>query len=1072
MIKRIGRWLEIHEDEIGLFLWTCLLLFLVRSSGILLNNYAETAFLKRFGVEYLPIVNMINALATFAVMALLTILMTRVASVRLFTYLFVFSGLSIAAIRLIIPLGIDLIYPLLFMLKSQYEVLLAMFFWNLANDMFNTRQSKRLFPLITAGGVIGQILSSFATPFLARWLMLDNLLFIYLGTTLAGAVVVATMGRRFPTLFQKDPAGGKKGKKRSLTDQFKDVLPLLKKSVLIKILVLLTFLANILIPIMNYQFNYALDEQFASEGGLIEFFGYFRGVLNIVSLILLLFVKRLYSRWGLPVALMFHPFNYVLIFTSFLLRFDIFTAIYARFSSNVLRTTVNIPSMAILNGLFPAAYRSLVRPFLRGTIVRVALFMSHGMILLSTNLFHPKYLSLVALPFALTWVCTNFFLKRRYSQILLDLITEDMIDLKSMKETDISHLFNDPKIKADLTSAFAVAEGEKCLWHAQLLKLLNLPDLDQKIIVALEKQSDEETRIGLVQLLSAEGGHAAVDAFTRLAPTAGPELMTAMIRCANKQAPGTGRAFNQEVMHSKRPSEVKAYAAAGLYLTDMGEYGTTISGWLESADEEQQKAGVIAAGQTGAINFASRLEGLLDQPEQATFIPLIIRGLRRMDVPDLNHKVAHYLEHEDTAVRLEAVKSWTISDDVDLDQMLHMVGTASEDVRQAAHDAIVGADYQNVQLLLEALSSPRRSMREGILGVLESMDIKDLDVVRFARSRTQQAYENLITAESLDLLPPGKVTELLRDHLKQKARVDVEIVLRVLAAHDLTGRIRILNRSLFYADKRQVDNSLEALDSLLPQAVFQPLLPLLENAPSAQPSGQIARKFFKIQNVGNNDLDLVDHLINRGQWLEITLLLAAFHNSSTGTGGQGVEAKLTSALQQVSGGHHLKHLHPYLQRTNQKEISMDSAISITDKILLVREIDIFSDLSVSELAAVASVTEAVSHPPDQVVIQEGDMGETMFLIVKGRVAVIKHLGADNELELDQIDSGDYFGEMALFENRQRSASIRTLTESDFLVLHKAEFNEIVHEFPEIALNACRVLSDRIRRLHARFTSKD
>lgn len=850
MIKRIGSWLEIHEDEIGLFLWTCLLLFLVRSSGILLNNYAETAFLKRFGVEYLPIVNMINALATFVVLALLTALMTRVASVRLFTYLFVFSGVSIAAIRFIIPLGIDLIYPLLFMLKSQYEVLLAMFFWNLANDMFNTRQSKRLFPLITAGGVIGQILSSFATPFLARWLMLDNLLFIYLGTTLAGAVVVASMGRRFPTLFHKDPATGKKGKKRSMADQFKDVLPLFKKSVLIKILVLLTFLANILVPIMNYQFNYALDEQFASEGGLIEFFGYFRGVLNIVSLILLLFVKRLYSRWGLPVALLFHPFNYVLIFTSFLLRFDIFSAIYARFSSNVIRTTVNGPSMAILNGLFPAAYRSLVRPFLRGTIVRIALFMGHGMILLSTNLFHPKYLSLVALPFALTWVGATFFLKRRYSQILLDLITEDMIDLKSLKETDITHLFNDPKIKAHLTSAFAAAEGEKCLWHAQLLKLLNLPDLDRKIITALEKQSDEETRIGLVQLLSPDAGQAAVDAFTRMAPAAGPELMTAMIRCANKQAPGTGRAFNQQVMQSNVSSEVKAYAAAGLFKTDMGEFEATITGWLDSAEEEQQKAGVIAAGQTGDITFASKLDRLLKRPEQSASIPLIISGLRRMEVPDLNRTVAPYLEHADTAIRLEAVKSWTINNDVDLDQMLHMVGTASEDVQQAAHDAIVGADYQNIQLMLEALSSPRRSMREGILGILESMDIKDLDVVRFARSRTQQAYENLIAADALDRLPSGNITTLLRDHLQQKARVDVEIVLRVLAAHDLTGRIRILTRSLFYADKRQVDNSLEALDSLLPQAVFQPLLPLLENAPAAQPSKQIARKFLKFKMLG------------------------------------------------------------------------------------------------------------------------------------------------------------------------------------------------------------------------------
>ena len=182
--------------------------------------------------------------------------------------------------------------------------------------------------------------------------------------------------------------------------------------------------------------------------------------------------------------------------------------------------------------------------------------------------------------------------------------------------------------------------------------------------------------------------------------------------------------------------------------------------------------------------------------------------------------------------------------------------------------------------------------------------------------------------------------------------------------------------------------------------------------------------------------------------------------------------KLSGALQQLSGHHDLEHLQPTLNRNNQKEISMESAISLTDKILLLREIDIFSDLSVSEMAAVASITEVVSHAAGQVVIREGDIGETLYLIVKGRVAVIKHLGTENELELDQIAAGDYFGEMALFEDRQRSASIRTLSESEFMVLHKAEFNEIVHEFPEIALNACRVLSDRIRRLHARFTPKE
>ncbi|MBC8247895.1 MAG: cyclic nucleotide-binding protein, partial [Deltaproteobacteria bacterium] len=126
MIKLVGRWLKIYENEIGLFLWTAALLFLVRSSGMILNNYAETAFLKRFGVEYLPMVNMANAIATFLVMGFLVGLMNRLSSAGLLSYLFLFCGASVTIIRLLIPLGIDLVYPVLFMLKAQFEVLLAL----------------------------------------------------------------------------------------------------------------------------------------------------------------------------------------------------------------------------------------------------------------------------------------------------------------------------------------------------------------------------------------------------------------------------------------------------------------------------------------------------------------------------------------------------------------------------------------------------------------------------------------------------------------------------------------------------------------------------------------------------------------------------------------------------------------------------------------------------------------------------------------------------------------------------------------------------------------------------------
>jgi ATP/ADP translocase len=92
------------------------------------------------------------------------------------------------------------------------DLLHALLFWNMCNDLFNTRQSKRLFPLLTAGGVIGLILGSFGTPHFANRFSMDNLLYLYLFTTIAGAFMIQVMGRSFATLIFKEKTGvsGKK----------------------------------------------------------------------------------------------------------------------------------------------------------------------------------------------------------------------------------------------------------------------------------------------------------------------------------------------------------------------------------------------------------------------------------------------------------------------------------------------------------------------------------------------------------------------------------------------------------------------------------------------------------------------------------------------------------------------------------------------------------------------------------------------------------------------------------------------------------------------------------------------
>ncbi len=1068
--RAIGRWFNVREEELGLFVWTLVLLFLVRSSGIFLNNYAETAFLKRYGVEYMPIVNMINAVATFFIMGVMTGFMTRLPGARLLARLFVFCGLSVALIRAIIPLAFDLVYPILFMLKSQYEVLLALLFWNLANDLFNTRQSKRLFPLITAGGVIGQILGSFATPFIARWLSLDNLLLVYMVTALTGAWVVQAMGRRYPTLlFQqnKTPAGKTRS---SMTDEFKTVLPLMRSSVLVKILVVLTFMPNVVIPIMNYQFNFAVNAQFATESGLIDFFGYFRGALNIVSLVILLFVGKLYDRFGLPVALMFHPFNYMLVFIVFLLRFDVVAAMYARMSSNIIRTTINIPATAVVTGLFPESYRSMIRPFLRGTVVRVGLFLGSGMILLSDPLFHPRYLSLVAMPFVLAWIVTPFVLKRRYAGVLLDLIADDRIDFRSLGANELSQLFRDRQIQESLIRRFRHSAGGNRLWHGQLLKSIAVNDLDTHLLAAIVEEPDLQTRMGLIDLLTDNAAPAAVDTFTGLLPTAAPELVVAMIDAGRRMSPHVFARFNRQICKSSMPLDVKALAVGALFNVEPARFAPVIERWLAADDGHRRRAGIIAAGSSRDMRFADRLKALLARPDNDAMLILLLNSLRVIGVKDLNPLIVNRLQDPDPSMRRAVLEIYQIDDEPSLKNVISLLGDDTEEIAGLASEKIRTADYQNSLRLVKSLSLPQKQVREALFGLLTDMAIKDLDVFRFVRFQARVCYELMIQVQGVRRLAGGELQHLLAIHLDQRIWFTLQTTLRVLAAQDRSGRMRMIARSIFSTDKRQRANSIEAMDDILDKSLSRLLMPLLDDMNIAERIA-IGRRVFP-NELASTTASLFDILLASRNWVTLVLTL-------TLAGRMPIDLDEPGRIQELAGHDNAnvsraaEELLTHPDVSSGQEATMETAppIPLTDKILHLKNIEIFADLSVNELAAVASVTEEVHFGEGETVFKEGDHGDTLFLVVEGEVAVIKDIDGERQIELDSIGAGDYFGEMALFGDDRRSATIQVKTAARFLTLHKQELQEIVREYPQIALHVCRVLSVRIRHLHGKISDQ-
>ena len=1065
-MNRLRSWLNIYDDETGLFFWTLILRLLVVGGFIVLNNYADTAFLARYDVQKLPYIMFINAVLAMGVVSFLSGFMIRMTGANLLTYIFIICAAAIGIIRILIPMGFELIYPILYVLKSQFEAVISLLYLNLTNDLYNVRQSKRLFPLISAGAIVGQIVLSFGTPFMAKTITMDNLLLVYLLIMVLGAVVVKQIDRRFPTLLVTEKKTGKKPKKPGFGQQFKKVRPMIKGSLLIKILIVLFLVPNVVLPILNFQFNVVIDESFQSESRKLLFLSYFRGGMSVVSLVILLFVGRIYGRWGLPTALMLHPVNYILAFLSLLFQFNWYSGAYARLSTTVLKTTIHLPARAVLSGLLPASQRAVIMPFLRGYAIKVGTLTGAGIMVIFNQLFHPRFLSLVALPFVVAMAVTPYILKRNYSKILLDLISKKMLDLKSMEMNDVKELFRDKTIRTQLLKTFCATQGKECLWYAGLLKSLAVEELDANILRMLKDQ-DDQTRIGLLGLLSSAPESEAAPVFSELIDHRKPLLMAAIITAANRLELDYSPQLNQEVYEKADVPEVRGLALAGLYRQDPGQYRQLIDAWLDSPALDERTAGVIAAGACKDNGFVEKLKACLQKTENTPILHQIIDSLHQLQASGMDQLVEPLLNHGDVKIRRAALGAFGLGGEHALRRVVAMMGDPSESIHDLAREKIKTADYQNGQVLIESLNIPRRLIREGVFDLLEELNIGDIDAYRFARTQLGESYTYLSAFQYIKTFPGSEARDLLLDHLEQKSRLEVENVLRVLALQDKSGQMKIIFRGIFSLDSGQQANSMEALDDLLDRSLSKILLPLLGGAPLPEKLA-VGRKNFKLPKFGKDKESCLLWLIEKKKELSLVLHLNLLAHEGPDDRDLAAIIELEASAENVVRKSARQALIKAGQYPLHKENGMTTEVVITDKILLLKKIEMFEGLTVSELAAVGSVTEEVQFQPGEIVIKKGEMGETMYLIIKGEVSV--HIGDANgkEIEVDRIKAGDYFGEMALFEDVPRSATIRTETDSRLLVLHNQEFNEIVREYPQIALTICKVLSSRIRTLHEKI----
>ncbi len=138
------------------------------------------------------------------------------------------------------------------------------------------------------------------------------------------------------------------------------------------------------------------------------------------------------------------------------------------------------------------------------------------------------------------------------------------------------------------------------------------------------------------------------------------------------------------------------------------------------------------------------------------------------------------------------------------------------------------------------------------------------------------------------------------------------------------------------------------------------------------------------------------------------------------------------------------------------------------------QIHIFEKLCSSSEDAdrLINIIRRVKYQKNRIVIHEGELGNDMFIVYSGSVQIRKRTRAGDSYTVVNLsaDQNVFFGELALIDDDKRSATVRTLSDCEFLVLDKADFIKLGNDYPHIALPITRaisqILAGRLRRTTA------
>ncbi|MGV3522657.1 MAG: MFS transporter [Candidatus Sericytochromatia bacterium] len=925
-----------------------------------------------------------------------------------------FLGVLLAVLllaRLLINTSAPWVYLSLSVFSEVFVSMFTLQCWGLFSDCLNSRQSKRLMPLIGAAGTLGAIFGGLLSSLLASRLGSENLLLVCL---LFGACLVVISARLLTHHVQDTPSVSEtEPPVESFWHAGKAILQQIFSHRLLLQFMLVLLSVRLAVNLSEYQQQILLLQHFDKDG-ITAFVGAYLAWINLLALLMqLLLENRLLQAWGPLTSLAITPLCICLGASGFMLAPGLISNTLGRGAEQLTQKSVYKTAVNLIYLAFPSELRRRLRMVINGLLEFFAVLP----FVLVTAVFPRLPLvaySAVACLAGLSALLLVWRLRLPYQQQL-----QAALQRRPLRQFQDDELYSSHSYSQLVARNLDAADDGLVLFSLALIQERPVEVAPEQLTLFFQ-HSHPLVREQAVRALARCGS-----------AVQNPELLGLLAR-------ETEASIRQAVLKTLRHWATETDNPALLIYADDPDLGVQAESLITLFS---------CGGIAGILTAAARLKLLLQSDETpalqsaAYIMGEIGSGYFRQDFGPLL---------KDARIPVRQAACAAAGRSPDLAWLPDLLTSLSQPALvQAARQSLQRYAPADVIPALQQWLETHPNLRSEGVRVLEG----------FAVPASQRLLENW-----LPHTPWSHQAPLLRA-LGQLRRAGLELdpqclysatQLLLRTAYACLDLLWHLEQALPQASPRlsllqaEVNGELLQLQRLL----FQ-LLALRFDADLIQ---QAALNYASGEpHFRSLSLDLLTQYLTRSlgpailQWLDDTPLSQkrSFGQEQAWIPTENAHPWYRHPLLRSSA--QLERLTHWCQSTSPEENS------VLDLVYQLKQTPLFANLSVSQLEPVAQVCQRQSRPPGHIMFQEGQPGDALYILCSGSVVVESH-----GIELARLYTRDVFGEVEVLNSAPRLATIRCLDTCELLTISRQDFTDLLEDHPGFAKSLVEILFQRLR----------